>query len=73
MLVGAVYCLLPVLWVMALPLAYAVLVTDSGSTEIPLDKTPAFGRETFTWNHDLSRAKWARISWYFWLHNPRAA
>jgi hypothetical protein len=43
------------------PLAYAVLVTDSGSTEIPLDKTAAFGRETFTWNRDLSRAKWARI------------
>jgi hypothetical protein len=48
-----------VLW--TFPLAYAVLVTDSGSTEIPLDKTPAFGRETFTWNRDLSRAKWARI------------
>ncbi len=43
------------------PLAYAILVTDAGTIEIPLDKTAAFGRETFTWNRDLSQAKWARI------------
>ena len=43
------------------PLAYAVLVTDSGTTQIPLDQTGAHGSQTFTWTHDLSRAKWARI------------
>jgi hypothetical protein len=43
------------------PLGYALVITDSGKTEIPLDKTGAHGKQTFTWNQDLSKAKWARI------------
>jgi len=43
------------------PLAYAVIVTDAGPVQIPLDKTGPHGVQTFTWNQDLSRAKWARI------------
>jgi hypothetical protein len=43
------------------PLAYAVLVTDLGTVQIPLDETGAHGKQTFTWKQDLSRAKWARL------------
>jgi hypothetical protein len=43
------------------PLAYAVVVTDLGTVQIPLDETGAHGKQTFSWKQDLSRAKWARL------------
>jgi len=43
------------------PLAYAVVVTDSGAVQIPLNQTGAHGNQTFTWKSNLSTAKWARL------------